>query len=121
MMTDETFRRKQLSFETATKRLETAKEHFSNNRPKEVYNHLHKALSGFISDKIGLPEAGYSDEKLISIVQENVSLNGEITKPLKALLDKCNTISYAPAGGKEDIQNDIEKTEKLISDLKKKL
>jgi len=121
MMTDETFRRKQLSFETATKRLETAKEHFSNDRPKEVYNYLHKALSGFISDKVGLPEAGYSDEKLISIVQENVSLNGEITKPLKALLEKCNTISYAPAGGKEDIQNDIEKTEKLISDLKKKL
>lgn len=121
MMTDETFRRKQLSFETATKRLETAKEHFSNNRPKEVYNFLHKALSGFISDQVGLPEAGYSDEKLISIVQENAAMNGEITKPLKALLDKCNTISYAPAGGKEDIQNDIEKTEKLISDLKKKL
>ncbi len=120
LMNDSAFRRYHTSYSTAQKRLEEAKTFLQKDHPKQVYRELHKAITGFITDKLQLPEAGLTDQELVATIQEH-SVNGEITKPLKSLLDKCNTISYAPAGSKEDIIEDIETTEYLIDQLKRKL
>lgn len=120
LLSDRDYQRSHYSYQTAKERLHEARNHFTENNTKQVYHKLHKAITGFISDKLALPEAGLSDRELIQAV-EGRSINGEITAPLKHLLDKCNTISYAPVGSKDDISDDIEKTEKLINDLKKKL
>lgn len=118
---DSTFRRSELAEQTAHKRLEKAREELqSNEQAKEVYNLVHKSLSGFISDRTGLPEAGISDSDLIETVEKR-SINGQTLKSLKYLLDKCNTISFAPAGSKSDINTDIEKAETLIKELKRTL
>jgi len=121
LLADTTFRRAELAEQTAMNRLDSAREHLqSDENTKEIYNLVHKAVSGFISDKSGLPEAGLSDQDLIVQV-ENQSVNGQTLKSLKYLLDKCNTISFAPAGSKSDIKTDIEKAESLIKDLKRAL
>lgn len=120
LMNDTSFRRYYNSYSTAQKRLEEAKSFLEEDQPKLVYRELHKAISGYITDKLQLAEAGLTDQELIANIQ-NQSVNGEITKPLKSLLEKCNTISYAPAGSKADISEDIKKTERLLEQLKQKL
>ena len=117
LLGDEKFRRAELAERTAEERLQQARKDLNENgNSKDVYNLVHKALSGFISDKAGLPEAGLSDQELINTV-ENQSVNGQTLKSLKHLLDKCNTISFAPAGSKSDIKTDIQKAENLIQEL----
>ncbi len=121
LLGDKTFRRSELAEQTARNRLDTARKNLmTDESSKEVYNQVHKAVSGFISDKTGLPEAGLSDRDLIEEV-ENRSVNGQTLKSLKYMLDKCNTISFAPSGSKSDIETDIDKAENLIKELKRTL
>ncbi|MFU8811944.1 MAG: BatD family protein [Balneolaceae bacterium] len=117
---DSRFRRAHHAYNTAIERLDKAKTHLTQDEPKLVYHELHKSLSGYIVDQLGLPEAGLSDRDLIESIHQQ-SVNGEITKTLQRLLDKCSTISYAPAGSKEDISADIRAAESLIKTLKRSL
>ena len=117
---DSDFARSHRSLDKAKKLISEAKEKLAHHEPKQVYGILHKAVSGYISDKLKLPEAGLSDRELIDQTRDRVS-DDEILKPLKQLLDKCATISYAPAGSDSDIMQDIQKAETLIKKLHKKL
>ncbi|MFO7848160.1 MAG: BatD family protein [Balneolaceae bacterium] len=87
---------------------------------KAIYNTLHKAITGYISDKLALPEAGLSDEEILEKISEKgVS---EATKAnLRKQLEKFATISYAPTGGATDFRSDIIKSEKLFNQLKEEL
>lgn len=121
LMTDTTFRRSEYAEQTAAERMEQARTKLQeDDDTKEIYNLIHKSLSGFVSDKLGLPEAGVSDEVLLKKVKEQ-SVNGQTLQSARYILDKCNTISYAPSGGRDDIEADIDKAEKLIKELKKAL
>ncbi|NBC27025.1 MAG: hypothetical protein GVY08_09200 [Bacteroidetes bacterium] len=118
---DHEFRRAELAEQTADERLKQAREDLrTDHEPKQVYNLVHKALTGYISDKTGLPEAGLSDNDLLTTVEHH-SVNRQTLKSLKYLLDKCNTISFAPAGSDDAISSDIEKAETLINELKRVL
>ncbi len=118
LKSDRNYSRSHNALTTAQVRIEKAKQAHENHEPKQLYNQLHKALTGFISDKAGLPEAGMSDSMLIEKVSKK-NPDPKTLKLLKQLLTKCATISYAPAGSFADQQTDIDKTERLIKDLKK--
>ncbi|WP_069131111.1 BatD family protein [Rhodohalobacter halophilus] len=120
LQSDSVYARSHRSFETAKNHIEAAIKAHEQENTKEIYNHLHKALSGYISDKLGLPLAGLSDHDLVEKVKQNEA-SVETAKTLKMLLNKCATISYAPAGSMDDQMKDIEKTEQLIKELKKLL
>ncbi len=120
LLTDSGFARAQRAVENAKDRISSAREAVDNHQPKECYGFLHKAITGFISDKLGLPEAGFSDAELIDKVKEN-GADEKLIKQLKGMLDKCATISYAPAGSADDQMTDTDKTEKLVSELRKLL
>ena len=120
LKTDSTFARAHTASEKAKQRIHNARNAVQNKEPKECYNILHKAITGFISDKLSLPQAGFSDHDLVQKVREK-GVDSTIIKSLQATLNKCATISYAPVGNSDDQLLDIEKTEKLISDLKKAL
>lgn len=121
LMGDNQFRRAEFAGKVAAERMEKARTQLQeDNDVKELYNLIHKAISGFVSDKLGLPEAGLSDQELIQQIEQR-SVNGQTLKNTKYILDKCKTISFAPAGTKDDIASDIEKADKLITDLKKAL
>jgi hypothetical protein len=118
---DDRFRRSEFAEKVATERLEQARNQLADGgETKELYNQIHKAVSGYVSDKLGLPEAGLSDSDLIENIEQQ-SVNGQTLKTTRYILDKCNTISFAPTGGKDDIESDIQKAEQLITDLKKAL
>lgn len=121
LLGDDTFRRAEFAEKVAKDRLDEARTQLENGEDtKELYNQIHKAVSGYVSDKLGLPEAGLSDRDIVENIEQQ-SVNGQTLKSTRYILDKCKTISFAPTAGKDDIETDIEKAEQLISDLKKAL
>jgi hypothetical protein len=87
---------------------------------KPIYNTLHKAITGYISDKLALPEAGLSDQEILEKVSEH-KISDSALSDLRKLLEKCATISYAPTGDPTDFRSDIIKTENLYKQLKEEL
>ena len=120
LSSDSTFARSHNANNIAGQRIRLAREAVKSNCAKDAYSYLHKAISGFITDKLGLPEAGLSDQELINETVKK-GANTEFIKKLKSMLNKCATISYAPTGNSNDQLADIEKTETLISELRKLL
>lgn len=119
LTSDTLFARAHNAEKLAAERLEKARKLVPENQPKEIYGLLHKSLTGYISDRLGLPSAGLSDAELIEKLWSN-GCGPELHRKVKGLLNKCATISYAPAGDRADIQADIDKAEHLISELKVK-
>ena len=87
---------------------------------KPIYNTLHKAITGYISDKLALPEAGLSDKEILEKISEKGISEGT-QSDLRKLLDKFATISYAPTGDATDFRSDIIKSENLFRKLKEEL
>lgn len=120
LLSDRTFARAHYAVDVANDHINNAKSIVEEGNAKEIYPILHKAVSGFISDKLNLPEAGLSDQELLAKTEE-AGVNGVVHRNLRNLLDKCATISYAPTGSTADFRHDIEKTESLIKELQARL
>lgn len=120
LTTDKKFARAHRAEEVARERLDYARSIVDNGDAKEIYNTLHKALFGYLTDKFGLPEAGLSDAELMNHVKESKIHESQQTQ-IKKILEKCATISFAPSGDRTDFRSDILKTEKLITELNNQL
>lgn len=114
---DRRYARAHYAWEQAESTLVQAEEEASGSTPKQAYHYLHKAISGYIADRLGLPEAGLSDQDLSEAVQNKTS-RPELSKQLKQMLDKCASISYAPVGNRENIEQDIEQARTLLQKLR---
>ncbi|MEX0994919.1 MAG: BatD family protein [Balneolaceae bacterium] len=117
LQTDHSFARSHYAWNQAMNRLESAREELKTGTPKTTYNLLHKALTGFIADRLSLPEAGISDDEIRKQIRQKTD-DENINRKVKQLLDKCATISYAPIGSSEDIVADIDKTEEILKRLR---
>lgn len=120
LSTDKEFARAHRANDVAQERLNHARSIVDEAEPKEIYNILHKALFGYLTDKFHLPEAGLSDHQLMEEVRKSKIENTQQAQ-IKKILDKCATISFAPSGDRTDYRSDIIKTENLISELKEQL
>ncbi len=120
LQNDKDFARSHLADEVVKGRFKAAGEWVEKGEAKQVYNTLHKAVVGYVADKLGLPEAGLSDAELVEEVK-NSGADPASIKQLKNILEKCATISYAPTGTRTDFRADITKTEKLIEELREQL
>ena len=117
MNTDREFARAQKAEDLARERLDRVLELSDNDELKNAYNLLHKALTGFIGDRLGLPEAGISDIRYISVLEEN-NIPREVVKNVRMLLDKCSSISYAPNTSHEYLKSHVSLAQNLIKQLK---
>ena len=117
---DRSFARSHFANELAAQRIQQAKAIAYDNDAKEVYNLLHKTVTGYISDKLNLSEAGMSDREILEVAKE-AGVNGEVHNQLRSILEKCATISYAPTGSASDFKYDINRTDELITELSKQL
>lgn len=120
LSTDKEFARAHRAADLAHERLEYARSIVDEAAPKEIYNILHKALFGYLTDKFHLPEAGLSDQELIQEVRKS-EIEETQQSQIKKMLDKCATISFAPSGDRTDYRSDIIRMEKLISELNEQL
>lgn len=120
-MTNNTaFARARKASERAENRLAEAIQRSEEGHVKEAYNLLQKALTGYIGDKLNLPEAGLSIQSYISALQDKgVDMN--LIKNVRMLLDKCATISYAPDTSHAYLKSHVGLAESIIEKLKKEL
>lgn len=120
-MTNNTaFARATKASEKADERLALALKKSEEGNIKEAYNLLNKALTGFIGDKLNLPEAGLSIQSYASALQDKgVDMN--LIKNVRMLLDKCATISYAPDTSHSYLKSHVGLAESIIEKLKKEL
>lgn len=114
MQTDSAFARSRRASDKAERILEEA-EHTDDI--KTGYYLIEKALTQYITDKLNLPPAGLSHSDLIDAV--DTFSDKELTESLKKLLDKCETIAYAPNATQKTLSSDIEKTREIIKKVGK--
>ncbi len=112
MNNDSAFARSQRARELALEELGHAE---AATDIKNGYHYIERALIQYVADKIDLPKAGLSTSDLTSALKEKT--DEETSKELKRILDKCETISYAPNTSQEGLQNDIERAKELIKNI----
>jgi hypothetical protein len=120
MNTDRSFARSQEATAKAQERLDDALQHSEEGRIGEAYNALQKALTGFIGDRLGMPEAGLSIEQYITALEEK-AVNEDLVENVRMLLNKCATINYAPEGLEDYLKSHVGLAESIIKKLKKEL
>jgi len=120
-MTNNTaFARSKRASSIAEERLAKAIEKSEGGNIREAYNLLQKALTGYISDKLNLPEAGLSNQSYISALQDE-GVDMELLKNIRMLLDKCATISYAPDSSHAYLKSHVGLAQSILEKLKKEL
>ncbi len=120
LQTDKDFARAHHAWDKVEELLLKAEEKVPNDESKEVYNLLHKAVTGYITDRTGLPAAGLSTKEICEETKKRVN-NDELNRKLRNILDKCANISYAPVEDSKDIANDVNQTRILLKQLRASL
>ena len=100
----------------AQKRLKLAGEYLDKNLYTAFYEELHKALIGFVSDKLNIDMSEISKDNIASALTEG-GVSEEQTKAFTDLLDACEFARYSPDGGNEAMRSHYDAALKVISSI----
>ena len=100
----------------AQKRLKLAGEYLDKNLYTAFYEELHKALIGFVSDKLNMDMSEISKDNIASALTEG-GVSEEQTKAFTDLLDACEFARYSPDGGNEAMRSHYDAAQKVISSI----
>ena len=100
----------------AQKRLKLAGEYLDKNLYTAFYEELHKALIGFVSDKLNMDMSEISKDNIASALTEG-GVSEEQTKAFTDLLDDCEFARYSPDGGNEAMRSHYDAALKVISSI----
>lgn len=84
----------------ALKRLQLANTFLKQNLYTAFYEELHKALLGFISDKLNIPSAELSRDRITEALAEG-GVAPSLVETFIGILDACEFARYAPDSGNE--------------------
>lgn len=108
--------RKRSATKMAHKRLSQAGDYLSKNLYTAFYEELHRALLGFVSDKLNMDAADMTKENIASRLQEKGAGEGA-TSDFVALLDACEYARYSPDSGYDAMNAHYEQAVNVISAL----
>ena len=100
----------------ALKRLQLAGTFLKQNLYTAFYEELHKALIGFISDKLNMPMAEQSKERMSEALISKDADKALVDKFI-GILDACEFARYAPDAGHEAMAAHYEEAVDIISSL----
>ena len=100
----------------ALKRLRIAGTLLKKNQYSEFYEELHNALLGYMSDKLNMPVAELSKERMSEVLLANGVLQAYVDE-LMEILDSCEYARYAPSSGNQAMTSDYEKAVEVISSI----
>ncbi len=100
----------------ALKRLQLANTFLKQNLYTAFYEELHKALLGFISDKLNIPLAELSRDNMSDSLKEGGVDDGLINTFI-GILDACEFARYAPDAGHEAMAAHYESAVDVISSI----
>lgn len=104
----------------ARRRLKDAADYLSKDLYTAFYESLHKALLGFIGDKLSMSATELSKDNM----SESLLASGvpaELVSEFIGLLDDCEFARYAPVSGHEAMQAHYDKAETVISMMDSKI
>ena len=108
--------RNRKALKVARARLKNASAFLKQGLYSAFYEELHKALHGYISDKLMLPVADLTRER----IGEELRSRGKdeaVVQALSDILDACEYARYAPASGSEAMEKHYEQAVKVISEI----
>ena len=79
----------------AEKRLAEAKKCLNNNQLSQFHGILEASITGYLSDKFGLPQIEITSQQIRRFMEER-SINSHLSEDVTALLEECNFARYAP-------------------------
>ena len=100
----------------ALKRLQLAGTFLKQNLYTAFYEELHKALLGFISDKLNVPVAELSKDRIAEILSAN-NVNQAYVDSFISLLDACEFARYSPDSGHEAMAAHYDEAVEVISSI----
>ena len=100
----------------ARRKLAKAGEYLAANQHAEFYEELHRALIGFISDKLNIDMADMSKENVDATLQAN-GVPAAMSKGFVDLLDACEFARYSPDPGHEAMDAHYQSALNVISDI----
>ena len=100
----------------ALKRLQLAGTFLKQNLYTAFYEELHKALIGFISDKLNMPMAEQSKDRMVEALKER-NVNEALAGKFIAILDACEFARYSPDAGHEAMAAHYDEAVEIISSM----
>ncbi len=100
----------------ALKRLQLANSFLKQNLYTAFYEELHKALLGFISDKLNIPSAELSRDRMTEALKAG-GVDDSLTETFIGILDACEFARYAPDAGHEAMAAHYEAAVDVISSI----
>ena len=104
----------------ARARLKQAENYLHQNLNGAYYEELHKALLGYVSDKLMIPAADLSKETVSEKLRER-GVGDESIAKLTALVDQCEFARYAPDSGQTQMENEYNEAIQVISEIEGQL
>ncbi len=104
----------------ARARLKNAEDYLHKNLSGAYYEELLKALTGYVSDKLLIPAADLSKDKIGESLRERGVRDESIAK-LTALIDQCEFARYAPDSGQTQMENEYNEAVEVISEIEGQL
>lgn len=100
----------------ALKRLHLADTFMRQNLYTAFYEELHKALIGFISDKLNMPMAEQSKGRMTEVLKER-GASDELISGFIGILDACEFARYSPDAGHEAMAGHYQEAVDVISSM----
>lgn len=104
----------------ARKRLKTAEEYKNKQNEAGFYEELLKANWLYIQDKLNMPQADLSKDKIRKKLAEQ-GVKADTTEKLISLMEKCEMARYAPVATKDGLSSDYENNIEIISNLEEEI
>ena len=104
----------------ARKRLRKASEYLSQNIHSAFYEELHKALLGFVSDKLNITASELSRERVCGMLS-SAGVPEDLTARFTALVDACEYARYAPDSGNDAMNQHYQEAVNIISVMDSKM
>jgi tetratricopeptide (TPR) repeat protein len=100
----------------ALKRLQLANTFLKQNLYTAFYEELHKALLGFISDKLNMPVAELSRDRIAESLKDG-NVEDDAIATFIGILDACEFARYAPDAGHEAMEAHYKSALDVISSI----
>ena len=100
----------------ARARLKQAGDYLARNLPTAYYEELHKAVLGYVSDKLTIPAADLSRERISEALTEN-GVDESLAMRLTAIIDACEFARYAPDPEHTAMENLYNESINVISEI----
>lgn len=104
----------------ATKRLKEAKTFLGTNDSAKFHDAVSKALWGYMSDKLTIPQASLSRESVQAALQER-GVNASVCAQFAHTLDTCEFARFAPTQAEGAMQHLYDDAMTIISSLEEQL